>query len=159
MDEIFRVAFFGHRYIDNLRKIEERLTPILKDLVWKKQFVELYIGRNGEFDEFTASVIKRVQKDTDLSNTALILVLPYNSAKIEDYEKYYDEITIPESVWGLHPKGAIKKKNEWMVEQADLVIGYVEREEGGAYTALKYAKKLNKEIINIAVEEETEEDE
>ena len=112
--------------------------------------MEFYIGRNGEFDEFAASVIKRVRKDVDLSNTALILVLPYNSAKIEDYEKYYDEITIPDVLWNLHPKGAIKKKNEWMVEQADLVIGYVEREEGGAYTALKYAKKLEKEVINLA---------
>lgn len=158
MDEIFRVALFGHRYLDSLRIIEDRLTPIIKDLIWKKQFVEFYIGRNGEFDEFAASVIKRVRKDVDLSNTALILVLPYNSAKIEDYEKYYDEITIPDVLWKMHPKGAIKAKNRWMVEQADLVIGYVEREEGGAYTALKYAKQLEKEIINIAVGETEEDD-
>ena len=58
MDEIFRVALFGHRYLDSLRIIEDRLTPIIKDLIWKKQFVEFYIGRNGEFDEFAASVIK-----------------------------------------------------------------------------------------------------
>lgn len=155
MDEIFRVALFGHRYLDNLRLIEERLTPILKDLMWKKQFVEFYIGRNGEFDEFAASVIKRTRKDVDLSNTALILVLPYNSARIEDYENYYDEITIPDVLWNMHPKGAIKAKNRWMVEQADLVIGYVEREQGGAYTALKYAEQLGKNIINIArIEEE-----
>ena len=158
MDEIFRVALFGHRYLDSLRIIEDRLTPIIKDLIWKKQFVEFYIGRNGEFDEFAASVIKRVRKDVDFSNTALILVLPYNSAKIEDYEKYYDEITIPDVLWKMHPKGAIKAKNRWMVEQADLVIGYVEREEGGAYTALKYAKQLEKEIINIAVDETEEDD-
>ena len=158
MDEIFRVALFGHRYLDSLRIIEDRLTPIIKDLIWKKQFVEFYIGRNGEFDEFAASVIKRVRKDVDLSNTALILVLPYNSAKIEDYEKYYDEITIPDVLWKMHPTGAIKAKNRWMVEQADLVIGYVEREEGGAYTALKYAKQLEKEIINIAVDETEEDD-
>lgn len=158
MDEIFRVALFGHRYLDSLRIIEDRLTPIIKDLIWKKQFVEFYIGRNGEFDEFAASVIKRVRKDVDLSNTALILVLPYNSVKIEDYEKYYDEITIPDVLWKMHPKGAIKAKNRWMVEQADLVIGYVEREEGGAYTALKYAKQLEKEIINIAVDETEEDD-
>lgn len=158
MDEIFRVALFGHRYLDSLWIIEDRLTPIIKDLIWKKQFVEFYIGRNGEFDEFAASVIKRTRKDVDLSNTALILVLPYNSARIEDYEKYYDEITIPDVLWKMHPKGAIKAKNRWMVEQADLVIGYVEREEGGAYTALKYAKQLKKEIINIAVDTEEDDD-
>ena len=40
-----------------------------------------------------------------------------------------------------------------MTEQANLVICYVERENGGAYAALKYAKKLGKEIINLAKKE------
>ena len=36
-----------------------------------------------------------------------------------------------------------------MVEQSNLVIAFVEREKGGAYEAVKYAKKLKKSIINI----------
>ena len=55
-----------------------------------------------------------------------------------------------------HPKLAIPKRNEWMVEQADLVICYIEREIGGAYKAVQYADKLGKEVINLA--EETKED-
>lgn len=34
---IYTVAFFGHRYIDNMYKIEEKLEPILKDLINQKQ--------------------------------------------------------------------------------------------------------------------------
>ena len=60
MSEIYRVAFFGHRRIDNIRKIEEKLVPILNELILTKEYVEFYIGRNGEFDEFAATVIKRV---------------------------------------------------------------------------------------------------
>ena len=45
-----------------------------------------------------------------------------------------------------------------MVEQADLFVCYVEREEGGAYTAMKYAKKLEKKVINLATIEEDQED-
>ena len=37
-----------------------------------------------------------------------------------------------------------------MVEQADLVLCYIERESGGAYKAVQYAKKLGKKIVNLA---------
>ena len=70
---------------------------------------------------------------------------------MEDLEKYYDRVNIPISA---HPKVAITKRNEWMVEQADLVLCYIERESGGAYKAIQYAKKLDKEIINLANYEE-----
>ena len=76
-------------------------------------------------------------------------MLPYRVSNIEYYEKYYDSIIIPESMHGVHPKAAITLKNRWAVEQSDLVIVYVERSNGGACAAMKYAKKLNKRIINL----------
>ncbi|MBE6646325.1 MAG: DUF1273 domain-containing protein, partial [Ruminococcaceae bacterium] len=54
---------------------------------------------------------------------------------------------IPECIGRTHPKCAITKRNRWMVEACDLFICYVEREDGGAYTAMKYAKKLEKKVI------------
>ena len=77
------------------------------------------------------------------------LVLPYTVANLEYYEKYYDGIIIPETVYGAHPKIAITLKNRWMVEQSELVITYVTRKKGGAYAALKYAQKRNKKIVNL----------
>ena len=40
-----------------------------------------------------------------------------------------------------------------MVEESDLFLCYVERPSGGAYTALQYAKRLGKDIINLATAE------
>ena len=37
-----------------------------------------------------------------------------------------------------------------MVDRSDLVVFFVERDKGGAYQTMKYAKKQGKEIINIA---------
>ncbi len=82
----------------------------------------------------------------------LILVLPYAVKDIEHYEKYYSSIIIPECVEGTHPKGAIVKRNKWMIEESDLLICYVEHKHGGAYTAMEYAKKIGKDIINLAQE-------
>ena len=77
---------------------------------------------------------------------------------MEYYEAYYNNVMIPECIGRTHPKGAITKRNRWMVEACDLFICYVEREDGGAYTAMKYAKKLEKKVINLAKIEEDQED-
>ena len=112
-----------------------------------KAFVEIYIGRDGEFDIYAASVIKRVQMAMGSENSELNLVLPYERKDIEYYEKYYDRVSIPISA---HPKIAITKRNEWVVEQADLVVCYVERKKGGAYAAMRYAENLGKAVLNLA---------
>lgn len=147
--KIYTVSFFGHRKLYDLRQIDERLSPLIKELIQTKPYVAFLIGRHGEFDEYAASVIKRVRKEIGSDNNDLTLVIPYTVADIEYYEKYYDNVIIPESVEGAHPKLAITLRNRWMVEQSDLVIVNVEHSKGGAYTAMKYAEKNNKKIINL----------
>ncbi len=147
---IFTVSLFGHREIYDLRELENRLAPIIKELIKTSFYVSFLIGRNGEFDEYAASVIKRTQEDVGKENCEISLVLPYTVSKLEYYEKYYDSIIIPEHLRHVHPKSAITLKNMWMIEQSDLVIAYVEHNFGGAYTAMKYAKKLNKNVINLS---------
>ena len=150
--DCFTVALFGHRSVDDLRFLESRLAEIIKELTEKKEYVNFLIGRNGEFDEYGASVIKRTRKELCIENSELTLVLPYKVSKIEFYEKYYDNIIIPESVCGAYPKNAITLKNKFMIDIADLVIVYVERDFGGAYSAMKYARKIGKTVINISGE-------
>lgn len=147
--QIYTVCFFGHRELYDLKRVEERLTPIVRELIQTKPYVVFLVGRNGEFDKFAASVIKKVQKEEDRKNSELVLVLPYIVADIGYYKKYYDSVTVPECVNGVHPKSAITKRNRWMVEQSKLVTVNVERNSGGAYTVMKYAKKLNKKVINL----------
>jgi len=48
-----------------------------------------------------------------------------------------------------HFKGAIQKRNRHMVDRADLLICFVEKEEGGAYQTMQYALKSGKKVINI----------
>ncbi|MBE6550583.1 MAG: hypothetical protein E7665_00470 [Ruminococcaceae bacterium] len=146
---VFTVSLFGHREIEDLSKMEKFLIPIVKELICTKQYVTFLIGRNGEFDEFAASIIKQLQKEYGNENNDMILVLPYKVADIEYYEKYYDSVLIPADTYGVHPKAVITVKNRWMIDRSDLVIFYVNRSKGGAYAAMKYAEKLNKDIINI----------
>ena len=147
--DVYTVSLFGHREVDDLILLEKRLSPIIKDLLLSQPFVSFLIGRNGEFDEFSASVIKRVRKGSSFENNSISLILPYLVSGMDDYENYYDDIIIPEEVEGAHPKSAIGLRNRWMVGKSDLVIVYVNRKSGGAYNALKYARLLNKKVINL----------
>ena len=147
---MYTVCFFGHRNIRDLRRIDEKLIPILTDLIRTKPYLVFAVGRNGEFDEYVASVIKRVQKEWGKDNSSLTLVLPYTVSDLAYYEKYYDDIIIPDHLHGTHPKSAITMRNQWMVEQADLVIVNVEKMQGGAYAAMKYAERQAKKAINLA---------
>ena len=143
------VTFFGHRHMDNLKNMEEKLAPILRKIMLENSYVEFYIGRNGEFDECVASIVKRVQKEVDRKNSSLILVLPYAVADIEYYAKYYDEIIIPEKSYKSHPKAAITVRNRWMIDNSDIVIVNVERKTGGAYRSMLYAQKIGKSVWNM----------
>lgn len=146
---IFTVSMFGHREIDDLLQLERRLAPIVKSIIQSNAYVTFFIGRNGEFDEYAASVIKRTQKEAGKESSDITLVLPYKVSNVEFYEKYYDNIIIPESIHSAHPKYAITLKNRWMVEHSSLVIVHVERNKGGAHSAMKYALRCKKPVINL----------
>ncbi len=60
---VFTVSLFGHREIEDLRKLSNKLTPIISELLQTKSYVSFLIGRQGEFDEYAASVIKIVLKN------------------------------------------------------------------------------------------------
>ena len=149
---IFRVALFGHREIADLRGLEDKIVSVTKKLILAKEYVTFLVGRNGDFDVSCASVIKRVQREIGKDNSDITLVLPYEVKDIEYYEKYYDSIIIPSSIFKAHWKRAITLRNQWMVEEADLIIFYVSRISGGSYQTMKYAKSLGKNIINLCDE-------
>ena len=68
----------------------------------------------------------------------------------EYYEEAYDDIICPSELMGVHYKGAVKKRNRWMVENSTCIVAYVHRDYGGAYEAMQYAKQKKKYIINLA---------
>ena len=147
--KIFTVSLFGHRQIEDLRSLEKQLKSSVRNIVEDKEYVSFLIGRNGEFDEFAASVIKGMSADSHQKSYDLTLVLPYAVADIEYYEKYYDYVEIPDFLQKAHPKAAISLKNRWMVEHSDLIIVWVNKNDGGAFAALKYAERLGKQTINL----------
>lgn len=150
--DIFRIAFIGHRYIEGQYHLQDRIEDIIREKLHTKEYVELYVGRNGDFDISVASATKRAQEALGHQNSSLILLQPYPMKDDPYYEKFYDEIWYPIDS-KTHPKAAITKRNQWMIDNADLLVAYVKLDrKGGALTTLKYAEKKGIEIINLAIE-------
>ena len=145
---IYKVCLFGHREIDDLIAFERVLSPLIKEVMLSHEHTQFFIGRNGEFDEFGASVIKRVRKRCN-ADSELTLVLPYKVSNIFDYERYYDGIIIPECAERSHFKSAIDLRNKWMIDNSDAVIVFVKK-PGGAYNAMTYAVSRGKPTVNLA---------
>ena len=154
MLEIFTVAFFGHRYIDNPLKVEELLEEQIRKLINEKEYVDFVVGRNGEFDQCVSSTVLRVRKNVRDDNSALVLVLPYVTAEYlnneEYFHDYYTDIEISYSASMAHPKSAIQIRNREMVDRASLIICYIEENTGGAWQSVKYAIEQGKTVINLA---------
>lgn len=148
------VSFFGHRIIEDYQAVESKLYELIRILIANSHNeIEFLIGRNGDFDQMAASVIRRLKKESDCVNASLTLILPYETAELrknaEAFENYYDSIEICEASALCNPKYAIVARNRDMVDRSDMVVVYVKNKTGGAYQSLKYAEKNQKRIINL----------
>ena len=152
---VFTVSFFGHRDFSEHYIYENKVVEIIKEIIRTKEYVEFLVGRNGEFDVFAASCVRRAKKELFADNSSLVLYLPYTSAEYENnqdsFDSFYDEVYICEKSSVAHYKAAIQIRNREMVNQSDLIISYIKQKSGGAYKTIKYAEKIEKNIINISL--------
>lgn len=143
----YRVALIGHRYLEQIHPVEERLDEEIQQLLHTHGAVDFYIGRNGDFDIVAASRIKAAMKNCGSDCINLILVLPYMVAHYNDFRNYYSDIIIPPSLENIHPKSAISMRNRWLVDHTDCLMAYVHSFSGGAAACYGYAAIRNKTTI------------
>lgn len=133
--------------------MESKLEEVVRDLLRSKEYVEFLVGRNGDFDQIVSSTVLRMKRSVRDDNSALRLVLPYPTAEFENNEdsfyNYYDEIEICTEASKAHFKGAMQIRNQSMVDRADLIVCYIEHNEGGAFQTVQYAKKQEKQVLNL----------
>ena len=141
--EIYTVCFFGHRRILNQLPIDRKLEEVIANLLQEHSYVEFLVGRDGDFDQMVSSAIRRCQREYGGHNSSHTWVMPYSSSFFRNNEEacyaYYDEIEICEESTVKHFKSAFQVRNRHMVDRSDLVVFYVETNEGGAYQTMQYA--------------------
>ena len=146
-------TFAGHREIYG-RNIESSIELAIESILKKDNSFVFYSGDMGEFDKMCSAAVRTAKRRHPELDIKLMVVLPYMMAKVNTdkdfYKNMYDDIIIPMELSDAHYKSAITKRNRWIIDRSDCLIAYVYRDFGGAYTTLKYANRMNKEIINLA---------
>lgn len=149
----FTVSFFGHRVIDEPFAVERALEKVIRNLLAEKEYVSFLVGRDGDFDQLVSSVVRRCKRTVRGDNSALVWVMPYLSAEFrnneESFRAYYDEIEICGGSATGHFKAAHQIRNRAMVDRSDLIVFCVQREHGGAWQTMRYAKKQGVPCINL----------
>jgi len=103
---------------------------------------EFFLGGYGMFDAFALHCCKKYQKEHP--NVKLIFVTPYPNTEKDGY----DAILYP-ALEHVPRKFAISHRNRWMVENADVVVVYIDHAWGGAYQARMHAKRERKTIFDL----------
>lgn len=138
-------AFFGHREIwsDIAEPLEQAVRTAIAD-----GSTEFWVGGYGAFDVYATQCVRRIKKD--FPGISLHLILAYLPTRKDPLADIYDSSIYPEGLELVPKRFAISKRNQWIVNNCDVVIAYVCNTYGGAYTALQLAKRKGRYIINIA---------
>ena len=138
-------TFFGHR--DASSRIEGTIRATIERLILEG-VTRFYVGNNGNFDSMVHRQLK--QLSIEYPHIRYYVVLAYlPTEKYEFNITDYGETIYPEGLESVPPRFAISKRNQWMVEKADIVVTYVKYSTGGAAHAKKLAVRKGKAIINI----------
>ena len=138
-------AFFGHR--DVWADISEPLEQAIRIAV-AEGVTDFWVGGYGSFDSYAAGSVRRLKKD--FPEISLHLILAYLPTEKDPLADNYDSSIYPEGLELVPQRFAISKRNQWIVNNCDMVIAYVRNTYGGAYTAVQSAKRKGRYIINIA---------
>ena len=138
------VTFCGHGDFYGDEDVKRWLRETVETLILRGAD-DFLLGGYGGFDACAASVVWALKKKYPTIRSTL--VLPYLDRTV-DASKYDGTLYPP--LENVPRRYAISRRNEYMVNEADIVVAYVTHDWGGAATTLAYAKRKKKEIINYA---------
>ena len=150
MELLMIITFCGHSDFLFSDDVKQQLKNILLNEIRKNPTCKFYLGGYGDFDSLCLRSLRELKKE--FQDIELIFITPYidkNYSKLDFAKYHYDDVIFP-PLESVPRKFAILKRNEWMVDEADLVIAYVMYSWGGAAKTLEYAKRKKKTIINLA---------
>ncbi len=142
------VAFAGHRDSWRCIGVKEKLLQTIEGLI-QQGYTIFYDGNKGAFDEKCFNAI--VELKEKYPYIKIVRILSHYQHNKENFflSKAVDETIFP-PIEQYYPKQRITKRNEWIVDNCDVLVCHIEMPyKSGAYKMVKYAQKKNKKIIEI----------
>lgn len=137
-------TFFGHR--DCPSDLKPLLKYVILDLIATHGVDMFYVGHQGGFDSLVRGVLRELEQE--YSDVHYAVVLAYAPSKHPTLGNTSDTM-LPEGIELVHPRYAISRRNNWMLQQSDFVIAYVAHSWGGAARYMQKAIRSGKIVINL----------
>ena len=137
------VTFCGHSQIADKETIRKRLTDEIHEIL-RAGYRTFYLGGYGDFDNLAAAVLSELKGA--YPDIERLLIIPYIDREYNTVQ--YDGTMYPQ-LENVPKRFAISRRNKWMVDQASVIIAYVDHDWGGAAKTLEYAVKKGLQIINL----------
>ncbi|MGN0487867.1 MAG: hypothetical protein ACI4HO_01240 [Ruminococcus sp.] len=135
-------TFFGQR--DCPSNIQDKLSAEIERLITRCGVNTFYVGTQGAFDRIAYAVLCDVRKRYDIKIYRILAYMP----KPGDTDTA--DTILPERLENSHPRHAIVKRNDWMLNRCEYVIAYVTHISGGSYKFVKAAEKKGNKVINLS---------
>lgn len=139
------VTFCGHREVREPEKVRNWLYVTVEGLILEGADC-FYLGGYGRFDAMAANIVRELKGK--YPHIRSVLTLPY-------LDREYDLSGYDESIYppleNVPRRYAISKRNEYMVDKADVVVAYVVYGFGGASKTLRYAERKQKWIVRYSI--------
>ena len=144
------VAVTGHRTVENLN--EGKLEDVFRLLI-KKGYDTYLVGMAVGFDTICFNILDKLRKEFDIKIIACIPCKEqskfYKNKDKETYEEFLKKADKIVCFSDEYFNGCMQVRNRFMVDNSSVLIAHCKYFKGGAVYTLNYAKKKNKEIINV----------
>lgn len=137
------VTFCGHSQVADKDAVRKRLTDEIHELLCAG-YRTFYLGGYGDFDNLAAAVLSELKGA--YPDMERLLIIPYIDREYNTAQ--YDGTLYP-PLENVPKRFAISRRNKWVVDQATVLIAYVDHNWGGAIKTLEYAVKKKLQIINL----------
>ena len=140
-------SFFGHRFILDSDTVKAHLKTLIEKLIKEDKVDTFYLGEQGDFEILSAEVLNELKTIYPfIQRTDVICFADQLNRKPKiqsDSFEYLDELD------RCKRKARIIKRNQWVIDNSDILIFYVNSPYGGAYQSYLYAKKKNKQMFYL----------
>lgn len=152
-----KVAFIGHRKIDNRGVLKQKLTDIVTSLIEKEKVDTFLFGSKSAFNDLCYEAVTNLKKVyPHIKRVEIRAANKYLPQTYIDIAlNYYEDTVFPESVSGAGYRSYIKR-NLAMIDMCDVLIIYCNMNykppastNSGTILAFEYAHKKNKRVINL----------
>lgn len=134
-------TFFGHSECHGLDIAV--LRAAIEDLI-KQGADSFLVGNQGQFDGMVLSCLRSLGRQYGHIRYSVVLAyMPAGEKNGADMEN-----TLYPEIEG-HPRFAIERRNRYLIDNADMVLCYVDHTWGGAYKFAKMARSRGLTVVNI----------